>query len=204
MSPAKTVRGVPGESPMAARPGDLPVLESKSGGQWKLLVILVSVLALVGVGAAGWTGFSWWSTVRESTASTETATARDGAMNAVKDLAAVLQTVDANRPEDSMKSWEEASTGPLLAKLTDERAKFLDDLKKKPTTSSAAVIDAALVDLDAKAGTANAVAALDVTQSSIVRGQPEPPIVRHLRVKLALSRTSAGWKVSNSALVNAG
>jgi Mce-associated membrane protein len=121
----------------------------------------------------------------------------------VRELAVTLQTVDAARPENSMNAWQSAATGPLLEKLRTDSAKYLDELKKTPSTSQATLVDAALTALDATAGTATAVTALDVRQSALVKGVPGPATVRQLRVKLTLSRTGQGWKVSSSSLVNA-
>ena len=123
---------------------------------------------------------------------------------ATRRVASVLQTVDPARPEDSMRAWEGVATGALLDRLGQDSAKYLAEMKKSPSTSSARAVEAALTELDAAAGTATAITALDVTQSPWVNGRIGPPSVRQLRVKLTLQRTNAGWKVASSGLVNAG
>jgi Mce-associated membrane protein len=171
-------------------------------GIWKIVTPLLGVLALVAVLAAGWSGYSWWSAAKGN--ETETVVARDTALQAARQLAVTLQSVDPAHPEDSIAAWEAAATGPLLQKLRTDKQKYLGDLQKSPSTSQATVVDAALTALNANAGTATAITALDVSQSALVNGVPGAPTVRQLRVKLTLSRTTdQGWKVSSSGLVNA-
>ena len=168
---------------------------------WRIATPVLAVVAAVAVLGAGWAGYSWWSVTKDDAA--QTIQARDSALQAARQLAVVLQSVDPAHPEDSMQAWQAAATGLLLQKLQTDSDKYLGDLKKSPSTSQATVVDAALTDLDAQAGTASAITALDVTQSALVNGVPGASTVRQLRVKLTLSRTDQGWKVSSSGLVNA-
>ena len=171
-------------------------------GPWKAVTVLAAVFALVGVGAAGWYGFSWWTATRDNAGSV--IQARDTAVTEAKQLAVTLQTVDPSQPEQAYRQWEAVTTGPMLAKLTQEAPKFLDQLKRSPLRSTASPVDAALTQLDSDAGTATAMVALDVTQSMLVNGTAGPPSVNHLRVTLSLARAddSSRWKVSNSRKVN--
>ena len=170
-------------------------------GVWRIVTPALAVLALVAVVAAGWAGYTWWSATRSNTA--ETVMARDSALQAARQLAVTLQSVDPSNPEDSMRAWQSAATGLLLQKLQSDSEKYIADLKKTPSTSQATVVDAALTDLDSDVGTATVITALDVSQSALVNGVAGAPTVRQLRVKLTLSRTDQGWKVSSSGLVNA-
>jgi Mce-associated membrane protein len=169
---------------------------------WRAVSIVLAILAVAAVGVAGWTGYAYWRAVNPNAA--DTVAARDEATGAARQLAVTLQTVDPARPEDSMRAWEGVATGPLLDRLGQDSAKYLAEMKKSPSTSSARAVEAALTELDAAAGTATAITALDVTQSPWVNGRIGPPSVRQLRVKLTLQRTDAGWKVASSGLVNAG
>ncbi|WP_037080296.1 hypothetical protein [Pseudonocardia spinosispora] len=168
---------------------------------WKLVTSVALVIALAGIGAAGYFGYSWFAA--SSTGVVETAQARTDALKAARELVVTLQTVDPQQPDQSMRAWQAAATGQLLVQLQKDQNKYLDQLKKTPTRSSASVLDAALTELDAQSGTATAIAALDVTQSTAGPGAASQPTVRQLRVKLSLNRTDAGWKVAKSGLVNA-
>jgi Mce-associated membrane protein len=178
---------------------------SKQGGsRWgtggKALVAVAAVLALVGVGAGGWFGYSWWSAVRHN--STSAVQLRDSAVEAAKQLAVTLQTVDPAQPAQAYQAWKDAATGPLLAKLSQDEQNNVNQLKKAPTRSFATPVEAALSALNTDEGTATAIIALDVTQAAVTNGVAGPPTVKQLRVKLSLARTDAGWKVSNSGLIN--
>ncbi|HEY4005550.1 MAG TPA: hypothetical protein VGM60_10265 [Pseudonocardia sp.] len=170
-------------------------------GQSKLLVVVAALLAVAGVGAAGWFGYSWWSAANSN--SVTVVQARDGALRASRELAVILQSVDPDQPEQGMQAWQAAATGSLLQQLQRDHDKYITRLKQAPTRSTATVLDAALTGLDANAGTASAIAALDVMQVPVVNGAAGPPSTRQLRVKLTLNRTDAGWKIASAGLVNA-
>jgi Mce-associated membrane protein len=166
----------------------------------KIATVVAAVLALAGVGAAVFFGFAWWSSDKADAASV--VQARDTALDAARQLSVTLQTSDPAQPEQGYQAWEDAATGGLLAKLQQERDKFLAKLKSQPTRSSAALVDAALSQLDADGGTAVAIVALDVTQASVDQAGAGAPTTRKLRLKLSLNRTDAGWKVAGTSTVN--
>jgi Mce-associated membrane protein len=168
---------------------------------WRAVVVLASVLAVAAVGAAAWFGYSWWGAAHDPTA--RTVAARDEALSAVRRLAVILQTVDAQHPEQSMASWQASATGKLLDKLRREQNKFIGQLKKTPTATRTTVLDAALTAVDPDAGTATAIVALQEDQIVMVNGQPGAPTQRRVRIKLDLDRTDDGWKVASSSLINA-
>ncbi|HEY1968246.1 MAG TPA: hypothetical protein VGH89_09880 [Pseudonocardia sp.] len=166
---------------------------------WKGITALAALLAVVGVGAAAWYGYSWSNTSRDGTASV--VATRDSALDAARQLAVTLQTADPAQPEQAYQTWQSVSTGPLLARLQRDHQTLVTKLKQQPTRSTASMVDVALSDLDADAGTATAIVALDVTQAAVVNGTAGQPTVQHLRVKLTMSRTDAGWKVAGSKLI---
>jgi Mce-associated membrane protein len=161
---------------------------------------VLTAFALLALASAGWAGYSWWSASRDTA---RTVAARDAALSAASKLAVTLQTVQADHPEDSMRAWQQASTGPLLRKLQTDNDRYLADLRKTPSNSEARVVDIALTELNAEVGTATAITALDVSQAAVVNGVAGPPTVRQLRVKLTLNLTDQGWKVSSSGFINA-
>ena len=168
---------------------------------WRAITALVSVLAVAALGAAAWSGYSWWRAARDPSA--RTAAARDEALIAVRQLAVILQTVDAQHPEQSMSAWQACATGKLLDKLRREQNKFIGELKKTPTETHTIVLDAALTGVNPDAGSATAIVALREDQTVMVNGQPATPTERTVRIKLDLDRTNDGWKVASSSLINA-
>lgn len=172
---------------------------SRASNPWRVVTMLLAVLAVGAVGAAGWSGYQWWQAANGDEAQTQEA--RDTALRVAKELAVTLATSDSAHPEDSLHSWQAAATGPLLDKLRQDSSRYVSDMKRAASTSNARVVDAALTELDADAGTATAIAALDVTQTPLApngRATVQKP-----RMKLTLDRTDAGWKVASSGYVNA-
>jgi Mce-associated membrane protein len=164
---------------------------------WRVVLTLCVVLAVGALGAAGWFGSQWYGTKQDS--STGAVEARDGALRAARQLAVTLQTIDSSRPEDGLDNWEHAATGELLDQLRRDRQRYIDQLKKSPSTSTANVLETALTELDASAGTATAITALDLIQTT---GSAQPN-TRQLRVRLSLRQTPEGWKVASTGLLQA-
>lgn len=174
-------------------------MRMRMSAPWRILLGFAIVLAVGALGAAGWFGYRWYDAAQGT--SPEAVQARDGALKAARQLAVTLQTIDPGRPEQGLDSWEAAATGELLEQLRRDRGKYLEQLKKSPSSSTATELDTALTELDVSSGTAAAIIALDVTQSAVVNQRRAPATVRQLRVKLTLSQTDAGWKVSGTSLI---
>lgn len=174
-----------------------------TGTAWKFSIRTLIVVMVVALGAAGWFGYAWWNASQAT--STEGAQAREDALDAARDLAVTLQKVSPDRPEETLDDWEAAATGPLLEQLRRDRAKYLEQMRQAPASSFATVLDAALTELDVDAGTATAIAAIDVRSNapSSATGPSGEPEDRELRVKLTLNRTEAGWKVASTDLIKA-
>ncbi|HEY9414665.1 MAG TPA: hypothetical protein VIQ30_07905 [Pseudonocardia sp.] len=170
-------------------------------GLWRVVVVVSALLALAGIGAAGWFGYSWYNAAAGTSA--EAVDARDAAIKAARQLASTLQTIDPTRPDEALDSWEAVATGDLLEQLKRDRKKNLDQIRKAPSTSNADVVETALTDLDVSAGTATAITAMDVTQATLVNDTPGPSTVRQLRVRLTLKLTDQGWKASGTSLIGA-
>jgi Mce-associated membrane protein len=165
---------------------------------WRVVLTLSVVLALGALGAAGWYGYQWYGTKQASSAGA--VQARDGALRAARQLGVTLQTIDASRAENGLDRWEKAATGELLEQLRRDRTRYIDQLHKSPSTSTANVLETALTELDASAGTATAITALDLIQTT---GESTQPSTRQLRVRLSLRQTPDGWKVASTGLLQA-
>ncbi|WP_051581483.1 hypothetical protein [Pseudonocardia acaciae] len=149
-------------------------------------------LGLVGVVLFG---ALWWNATSGTTS--ETATTREDALAAARQIAVNLQTLDYRTVDKGLDTWASSVTGPMLDELTKNRQQYADKVRTAQTTTTAKLVDAALSDLDVAGGKASAVAAVDVSTVRTVNGAPSPPETKQVRVKIDLVRTpDAGWKAS--------
>ncbi|UUN30369.1 hypothetical protein [Streptomyces sp. FIT100] len=125
--------------------------------------------------------------------STAYATARDAALADGRRHIAELSTADARRPQDALRTWLSASTGPLRDQLRKAGA-------PSGTTARATVTDASLTSLDARAGTAELIATLRVDLTPA--GGQETNARK--RLEATLTRTADGWKISELGAVPVG
>lgn len=131
-----------------------------------------------------------------------TANGRDDALVAARQIAVNLQTLDYSTVDKGLDIWQSSATGALLAEIEKNRLQYSDQLRKVQTTSTANVVDAALANLDLGAGTATAIAAVDVKTTQSVNGTPSLPVTRQVRIKLELVRVpDAGWKAAAASAI---
>ncbi|MEU6994093.1 hypothetical protein ABZ953_26005 [Streptomyces sp. NPDC046465] len=108
-------------------------------------------------------GFSGW-TYAQTRADDDLAYARDraAALDAARTHIAVLNTMDGQDVRASLRAWTQAADGPLadeLRRTGDDSAKALE---QEGTSTRATVIDAAVVALDTRSGTAKVIATVRV------------------------------------------
>ncbi|MFC5804638.1 hypothetical protein [Streptomyces formicae] len=121
------------------------------------------------------------------------ATARDAALTDGRRHVAGLSTADARSPQESLRTWLSASTGPLRDQLRKAGA-------PSGTAARATVTDAALTSLDDRAGTAELIATLRV-ELTPAGGRRTTD---RKRLEATLTRTADGWKVSELGAVPVG
>jgi Mce-associated membrane protein len=153
------------------------------------------VLAVVAFLGAGWFGLSWyWATHDKSLA---VGMERDAVLRDAQRAVLTLNTLNYRQVQDGLTLWEQSATGSLLDQLRANRATYARAITDSATVSSAKVLDAAVVSLDARAGTAQVLAGVDVTSQL---EQSDPGCV-HRRVRLEMVRVGDTWKVSTLAPV---
>ncbi|MEU9980839.1 hypothetical protein [Streptomyces sp. NPDC050856] len=119
---------------------------------------------------------------------------RDTALAAGRQHLAGLSSLDAARPDASLRQWLAASAGDLRAEL--ERA----GRPGSRTSVRATVTDAALTALDTRAGTAGLIATVRVDTAPPEGG----PGSDRKRLEATLARTRDGWKVTGLLAVPVG
>lgn len=156
---------------------------------------LVTVIALLAVLGAGWAGWTWWQSGHS--ADVTYGQTRDLVLTTASDQIKTLNTVDYRQAEEDLTRWQRVTTGNLLTQLTNQHDSDVNATKSQKTVSTAKVVDAAVSTVDARAGTATVLVAVEVTISQ-ADGQPS---VRKSRVEAVLSRTDDGWKTGTVQVI---
>lgn len=159
------------------------------------------VLALVVVAAslayAAWFGVSWWRSAADAGSYAET---RDAALHVGEQGIANLTTMDHNRFDEGMSRWRDSATGALRDSLVQDTQESKTRIESAKTSTTGTVVDAAVTELDERAGTATVIAVVEVS----VRRDGAEPVVRRNRFRAELARTDDGWKLSALTAVPVG
>ncbi|HEU0088499.1 MAG TPA: hypothetical protein VFQ77_12780 [Pseudonocardiaceae bacterium] len=169
----------------------------RSGGPLRRVTIGVGGLALVACLLAGWFGLSWlWVAHDEALALGKV---RDAALQDAQQAAINVNTLDYRQVQGGLQLWEQSATGAALEEFRANREAYARTVIESKTTSTARVRDAAVAELDDRAGTARVLVGVDVTYTP---EQRQPSCVRQ-RLHLDMRRTPVGWKVERIAPVGA-
>jgi Mce-associated membrane protein len=125
---------------------------------------------------------------------------RDRAMTAAKQQIAALNTMDARRVDQGLRSWLDASTGPLHDELKRTAGRNRQQIQRSGTSATGTVSDAALTALDRRAGTARVIATVRIEISR----PGAATTVQRKRFDAALTRTAEGWKLKSLTALPAG
>jgi Mce-associated membrane protein len=148
------------------------------------------IAAVVAVLAAGWTGWSWWHAASDD--SLARGRERDAVLAAAGPELVTLNTIDYRNAGADVDRWISATAGQYGKDLSGDRQLQIERATTARTVSTASLVEAAVTEIDASAGTARLLAVLDVRVST--GGSPASPHVNRLTVDVA--RSDSGWKVA--------
>lgn len=157
----------------------------------RLLTALVAVAAVVATGL----GILWVVTLNDG--SRELAQARDVVLVDATQAAINLNSLDSENVEAGLDLWEQSSTAGLLEEFRANRAEYAQLVTESQRTTEATVPDAAVAELDLRAGIARVVVGVDVQ----VTAQGQDPSLFRQRLQMEMTRTDAGWKASRADIV---
>ncbi len=157
----------------------------------RVLAVLVAVAAV----AALFFGGHWALALGDN--DLKLAAARDTVLLDAQQAAINLNTLDFNAVVAGLDRWEQTSTGPLLEEFRKNRTEYAKVVTDSRRVTQASVTDAAVAELDVRAGTARVLVGLDVQ----VRPEGQDPVVTRQRLQLEMTRTDDGWKASRLAPV---
>jgi Mce-associated membrane protein len=131
--------------------------------------------------------------------------ARDAALADGRRDIARLNTVDARHAAGDLDAWLEVTTGPLHDRMSSTHTADTATVRQAGTSATGTVTDAAVTELDARAGTAKLIATVEVrrTPSSGTAATTTTTTDRQ-RFEADLSRTPAGWKLTALTAVPVG
>ncbi|AUG81167.1 hypothetical protein CFP65_6514 [Kitasatospora sp. MMS16-BH015] len=126
--------------------------------------------------------------------------ARDAALADARQGLARLNTVQAATVEGSLQSWLSATTGPLHEQLQRTGGADATTLRQAGASARGTVTEAALTELDTRAGTARLIATVTVELTP----KSGAPSTDRKRFEAGLARTPDGWKITSLTAVPVG
>lgn len=171
-------------------------------GRWRsgplgVATLVVGALATLACVVAAWFGLSWFRAAHDE--SIRLGIVRDTALQDAQQAAINVNTLDHHRVRSGFELWEQSATGAALEEFRSHRDAYVRTVTDSKTSSTARVGDAAVAELDDRAGTASVLVGVDVTY---LPEQREPSCVRQ-RLVLGMKRTPDGWKVDKIGPVGA-
>lgn len=164
--------------------------------RWVLPV--AAVLAVLAAGYAVWAGVSWWSA--SSDESVEFSREREEVLRVGQVGIANFTTLDYKKVDEDLDRWLDTSTGELRSEVEGDRASRKKQIEDAKTVTVSRVLDAAVTELDARAGKAHLIAVVETT----VTPEGGQAVKKVNRYQTNLVRTDAGWKLSALGPVAAG
>jgi Mce-associated membrane protein len=157
-----------------------------------------AALLVLAVAFAGWAGWSWYSAAH--TGPPASGQLRDQVLQTGEQAILNFNTLDYRTVARGIALWEQSSTGTLHNEIAANRAQFSREIQQTKTITTARILDGALTSLNARAGTASLIAAVQITVTP-VKGSPS---VKQSRLAGKLTRTASGWKLSELGAVPVG
>ncbi|WP_026360964.1 hypothetical protein [Amycolatopsis nigrescens] len=149
-------------------------------------------IALVAATAAFacWFGVSWLRAANDDALGY--ARTRGEVLDAGRTQVAELSSLDYHQVDQGIARWVDSSTGALRDRLaaTDENTR--KTLAQGGTVATGKVLDAAISELDTRAGTAKMLASVEITLAK----EGAAPTTKRNRFAAGLTRTDGGWKLS--------
>ncbi|WHT17518.1 hypothetical protein N8J89_30945 [Crossiella sp. CA-258035] len=152
----------------------------------RLPVILAVAAALLAAGS-GW----WWYAAAEDDG-VKFAELREQVRGAGERAVAEFNSLDYRRVDEGMRRWLETSTGALHEELRNTGASSKKQIEETKTVTTGRVTDAAVTELDDRAGKAKLIAAVEIE----VAPDGAAATTKRNRFQAELTRTETGWKLS--------
>lgn len=164
----------------------------------KVPVLVAGALVLVAVVFAGLAGYSWYSSANDQ--NLQFAIARDDVLRIGQQELVNFYSVDYKNPDKSFDQMLNQATGPLADTLKQNKDSWRKQIQDGKVSLSVKVLDAAVSDLDNRAGSASMTAMMEFVTTP-EQGQP---VSSRVPMQSALTRTDTGWKLTQAARIPLG
>ena len=164
----------------------------------RAVVLAAAVLLAVSAVTATFFGVSW--AVAANDESLAYAVERDEALAAGRQAVINFNTLDHRDVQSGLDLWAESSTGPLHEEVVKGREANAKRIEEAKSTTTGEVLDAALTDLNDRAGKAHMIAVVKVT----VTKEGQKPVHKRSRYQAELVREGEEWKLSALGPVSVG
>lgn len=144
--------------------------------------VVAALLALV-------LGALWLFALNSDTV--QVAQARDEALRDARQAVINLNTLDHRDAQRGLDLWIQSSSGSVRDEFVKNRDAYAQLVTQQKRTTTATVSDAAVSEVDPRAGTARVLLGVDVT----VTPEGQQPAVTRQRIEAGMTRTDEGWKV---------
>ncbi|MBF6172803.1 hypothetical protein [Nocardia blacklockiae] len=179
-------------SPVTPPPAERPDEAGSTGTLRTVITAIAAVWLVVAVVAAAWFGVGWaraaWFTDGPR------ADARDTALDAARQAAINLSSMNPDNVDGSIDLMKSSMTGDMLAQLDQNRDRIKQAAENSKTKIEAKVLGASLNSLDSERDKASALVVLQLTQTA-----PNVP-VQSFRATWTLDMAKAGdvWKTEQA------
>ncbi|MGK4579458.1 hypothetical protein [Kitasatospora sp. HPMI-4] len=147
----------------------------------------------------------WWYAQSTQDPRLLAAEARDAALADGRTELARLNSIDAGDSAAGLRQWLDATTGALHDQLRSGSGTDSAAVAKAGTSARGTVTDAALTELDTRAGTARLIATVQVELTPPAGGTATGTTgTQRKRFEAGLARTRDGWKVTSLTAVPIG
>lgn len=160
-------------------------------GRRGLLTIGCALLAVAAVIFGVLAFVSWWHADHDD--SLKFAHSRDTVALAARQDIVVLNTLNYQNVDAGLQSWLGASTGSLHDQISQVSATDKTSISDAKTVTSGKVIDAAVTQLDDRAGSATVIASVEVT----VTPAGGKATTKRNRFSATMNRVGSDWKLSD-------
>lgn len=188
--------------PAMGRPAVYTDDSTRRPGLWlRIATVVTAVCTVLAALAAAWYGIAWLRAA--NSAEQSTATLREEVLRDARTVILNLEAISYQTLDADLARWESSVTGQLLEDFRASRDRYAEQIRKSQAKAEATIVDAAVVELNPTAGTADVLVFVNLVTTEHTDGKETGRAEKRQRLKLEMTRTEDGWKASQAGPVGA-